>query len=90
MEVAATTALADFSGVDGCQQIGLLATTIREAATIDDGGLQVQGVACGEAHIATAAIDVGQHSCAGAVDVVAVGIGGGVDRGDVGVGGALL
>ena len=90
MEVATTTALADFSGVDGYKVVGLLVTAIAVAGTIDDGGLQGEGVTCGEAHIATAAIDVGQHGCAAAVDVVAVGISGGVDRGDVGVGGALV
>ena len=31
MEVAATAGVADFSGVDGCQQIGLIAAAIREA-----------------------------------------------------------
>ena len=90
MEVAATAGVADLSAVYRCQQVGLISTAIGEAATIDDRGLQVQSVACGEADIATAAIDVGQHGCAGAVDVVVVGIGGGVDRGDVGVGGTLL
>ena len=31
MEVAATTALADFSAVDGCNAVGLLVTTVGEA-----------------------------------------------------------
>ena len=41
MEVATTTALADFSAVYRCQQIGLISTAIRDAAFLcgGDGGV---------------------------------------------------